>query len=289
MAIPEKILDGIEHLDPLPVSVQRLIEALGDEEVHLAEVAEIIEEDAAMTANILRLVNSSLYAGRFEITRLRDAVTRLGTSELLNLALGSHVSELAAPAPLYALSEEEIWLHAAVTAQAVREITAARPEAGIPSIAPVAGLLHDIGKLLMVRYLDAKMETVIELCRTEDCSFVEAERRLFGCDHGEVGGRIAEKWGFPEAIGRGIAHHHDTPLPVEDPLLDAVVVANLVAKTIGVGLGAEGMGLEIDLAASRRLGLDYIGFCQVCSRTAEAAQTLRQTLADSRQGATAGA
>ncbi|MDQ7008123.1 MAG: HDOD domain-containing protein [Acidobacteriota bacterium] len=101
MAIPDSILDGIERLDPLPVSVQRLIEALDDENLHLADVADIIEEDAALTANVLRLVNSSLYAGRFEITRLRDAVTRLGTAELLHLTLGSYITTLTLPAPLY--------------------------------------------------------------------------------------------------------------------------------------------------------------------------------------------
>lgn len=277
MAIPDEILSGIHNLDPLPVTVEKLIAALSDEDVSFKELGMVIEYDPAVAANILRVANSAFYAGRGRIQNPKDAVVRLGTATLLDIVLGNYLKELTVEAPLYSLSENELWMHAAVSSIAVREIKQqVNGSAAVPQAATIAALVHDIGKLIMVRYLKADPEDILHVSRREKVTFVEAECCLFGFDHAEVGAAIARKWDFPEPITEAIERHHQYPLEQSSEILDAVVLANLVAKTLGIGLGAEGLNMRVDERCYQRLGLDFRAFCRICAQTACQVDHLQQ-------------
>ncbi len=276
MTITASLIDGIDHLEPLPVTASRLVAVLADENATMGDAAEIIEQDQALTANILRAANSAIYARRFETRKLRDAATRLGTVQLLNIALAGHLKALSCDAQMYELSEDELWLHAALSADAARLLIANCPGAGIPQSAVVAALMHDIGKLIMVRYLDVNPQDIVAACAREEVSWQDGERLLLGCDHAEVGGAVAKHWSFPSEISRAIECHHQNPIEDPDPLLDAVVVANLVAKTAGVGLGAEGMNMDIDHEAARRLGLTLDTFSRIAATAALNLEDLKE-------------
>jgi len=269
MSVPEKLLEGIEHLEPLPFTLQRLVVILGREDINTTEIVQVIEFDGAVAANILRTANSARFCGRFEITNLRDAVVRLGTSVLLEIALGAQLHTLKTAAPLYDLTEDDLWLHGAAASMAVKAITRESHSVKIPPIATIAALIHDIGKLIMVRYLQADVSAILAICSEKQLTFVEAERELLGCDHAEVGAAVARKWSFPEPITQVIERHHQVPVVEPTPMLDAVMLANLAAKTIGVGLGVEGLNLRIEYSGSRdRLGLTVEGFERACAQTA---------------------
>lgn len=277
MAIPQGLLDGIDNLDPLPFTVQQLIAALETEEISFREIGKVIEYDPAIAANILRVANSALYAGRTHIEKPQDAVVRLGTATLLNIVLGGYLRELTVSAPLYSLSENELWLHAAVSSIAVREVSRETAKIKIPQTSSIAALIHDVGKLIIVRYLNADVTEIQQLCKDNELTWVEAEAELFQCNHAEVGGAIGRKWSFPDPIVESIERHHDYPLDDSSPMLDAVVVANLVSKTIGVGLGAEGMNFRADEQCHQRLGIDFRAFCRVCARTSTQIADLKKT------------
>ncbi len=269
MSVPERLLEGIEHLEPLPLTLQRLVVILDRDDTNTSEIVQVIELDGAVAANILRMANSVRFGGRFEITNLRDAVVRLGTSTLLEIALGAQLHTLRAAAPLYDLTEDDLWLHGAAASMAVKAITRESHHVLIPQVSTIAALIHDIGKLIMVRYLQADVSALQNICREKQITFVEAERELLGCDHAEVGGAVARKWSFPEAITHVIERHHQVPVVEPTPMLDVVMLANLAAKTIGVGLGMEGMNLRIEYSGSRdRLGLTVEGFERACAQTA---------------------
>lgn len=268
MAIPEHLLDGVKRLDPLPITVQRLLAVINQETSNFNQIVDIVEYDPAVASNILRVANSPAYAGRFQIERLRDAVVRLGVNNLLNIVLSGHLKKLKVSAPLYGLTENDLWLHATAASLAVKAITQETRQLSIPPYAAIAALVHDIGKLIMVRYLQADVSAIWALCQEKGIPFVEAERELFACDHTEVGAAMARKWSFPEAIFRVIELHHQVPCKEPSALLDAVMVANLVAKSIGVGLGAEGLNLRVDEACRQRLGLTVNSLERVCAHTA---------------------
>jgi putative nucleotidyltransferase with HDIG domain len=268
MEIPEKLLEGIDRLEPLPPTVQRLVVALNEEDVDFDEVVSAVEFDAAVASNILRIANSPVYGGRAEIQHIRDAIVRLGTAALLDIVLVGHLRAIKRPAPLYDLSEDDLWLHGAAASLAVKAITREVEGRRIPPASGIAALIHDIGKLIMVRYLEADVSAIVDLSRRERITFVEAERELLSCDHAVIGGAMARKWNFPVEITEAIEQHHDSPISDPTPMLDAVILANLAAKTAGVGLGAEGLNLRVDADGSReRLGLTLEGFERACAQT----------------------
>jgi putative nucleotidyltransferase with HDIG domain len=278
MEIPHRLLEGIDRLEPLPPTVQRLILALNEEDVDFAEVVAAVEFDAAVTSNILRIANSPVYGGRAEIQHIRDAIVRLGTAALLDIVLVGHLRTMKSSASLYGLSEDDLWLHGAASSLAVRAIAREAENRRIPAASGIAALIHDIGKLIMVRYLDADVSAILELCRREGITFVEAERELLSCDHAVIGGAMARKWNFPEAITVAIEQHHSSAEADPTPMLDAVILANLAAKAAGVGLGAEGLNLRVDANGSReRLGLTLEGFERACAQTVFWLQDLQRS------------
>ena len=264
--VPEALVRGIERLDPLPATAQRLLSVINGEDFAPASIAEMIEFDPAITAAVLRLASTIRYAGH-TTPSVREAVLRLGTVALLDLILEGYLQSLRASAPLYDLSEQDLWLHGAASQLAVRALAAERPAAGIPSIAETAALLHDIGKLIVSRYLKADVKELVSHARTRGITFVEAEREVLGVDHAEVGAAMAEHWRFPPLITDAIRRHHSPPFTDPTPVLDAVVVANVVAKTIEVGLGAEGLNFAVSPESAQRLGLGFAAFGRVCIQT----------------------
>lgn len=251
----------------MPVSVQRLMKTLQSDNVGVAQIAGHIECDPAMAAVVLRLANAAAYMGTRPTSNLREAVMRLGKANILNIVLGGSLKALRARVPLYGLGEDDLWLHSAAASLAVKAVQIERPSAGVPDSAAVAALLHDIGKLVMARFMKADVFAIFDLAIERHITFVAAERQLLGCDHTEIGGALARHWGLPEDITRAIEQHHQETIADPTPTIDAVTVANVVTKCIGAGLGAEGLNLRVDGGALQRLGLTFAGYSRVILQT----------------------
>ena len=221
-----------------------------------------------MAANVVRVANSAAYAGRYLAERVRDAVVRLGTANLLTIVLGDYLRALRVTAPLYDLTEDDLYLHSAAASLMIKAM-ASETNRPLPAPASIAALLHDIGKLIMVRYLKADVSALQSLCREKKITFVDAEREVFGCDHAEVGGAVARNWGFPNEIILAIEQHHRVVPGGSGIVLDAVMLANYAAKSIGVGLGAEAFNIPMDYEGSRqRLGMSLEAFERACAQAA---------------------
>jgi putative nucleotidyltransferase with HDIG domain len=264
--IPKNMLDGIKHLDPLPITARRLTAMLGNEDVNAQEVVKVVEYDPAVAANILRVANSGAYGGRYRIERVRDAVVRLGTANLLSIILGEYLKVFKGAAPMYDLTEDDLYLHSAAASLMMKAIMK-ESKCSLPTSAPLAALLHDIGKVIMVRYLRADVSALLNLCKEKQITFVQAEQELFECNHAEVGATIARSWGFPQEIIEAIEFHHNVVPGGSGLLLDAVMLANYATKSMGIGLGAEGFNLSMDFMGScERLGLSLDAFERACAQ-----------------------
>lgn len=273
------IARGIHELEPLPATAQHIVRLLQGEDVSIARVAELIEVDQAIAASVLRMAGSAAFAGRQAPSTVREALLRTGTMPLLTMVMSNYLSRVAQAAPLYDLSESDLWSHGAASQLAVQALIQELPRTTVlPPVTMTAALLHDIGKLITARYLNGRVADISAQAARAGCTFVEAERALFGTDHAEVGAAVAVEWKFPPEVAHAIAHHHDARIAEPTPVLDAVVTANFVAKSIGAGLGAEGFNLAFDEAAAKRLGLSWTTFGRVCLLTDEWLRDLRRSL-----------
>jgi HD-like signal output (HDOD) protein len=247
------VVENIYDLEPLPPSVPVLAALVEHEDSDLGEIADVISLDPPLTAKLLRAANSAANAARSPITSVRGAVVRMGLDVTLSLAVGAVAHpRLNRSLPQYGYSEGQLWNHS-VAASLAAELVAKRCEA--PSGSVAAALLHDIGKLIISRYLEPEiLERLARVREEQGCSPCEAEGEVLGVHSGEVGGLLAQHWKLPETIVQGITHH-DNPNEAESLSADVVHMANLVAIGVGAGLGDEEEGLRPQVWSLERLGL----------------------------------
>lgn len=279
MAIPLRVRQGLGLVKPLPATANRLVAALQKEDTSLASVSEFIQHDQVIAGRVLRLARSAAYAGTMPVDDVRTATMRLGTATILELVLGDYLKSLRVSAPMYDLTEDDLWAHGAASGLAVRALKLECPATNVPEIAQPAALMHDIGKLVLVRTVQMKPAEISAVCERDKITWVEAERHVLGCDHAEVGGMLARKWELPEDLCLAIEHHHDQPIAIQNPVIDAVVLANYVAKSISTGLGAEGLNIGMDVTVSRRLGVDRDSFDRICLQTFNWLSDLKRAIA----------
>lgn len=255
----------VDSLAPMPASVVRLAAMVADPRSGAQEAAQVIELDQALTANVLRWANSAWSASQRVIETVREAVLRLGTARILEFAVGHVVGGLMRkPCEGYGLGEYELWRHSVASALAVERLGSLTTQM-VPGTAFTAALLHDFGKLLLNRYLSGDViHLIAERVETKKITYLEAEREVLGTDHAAVGGAVARHWRFPEPLVLAIENHH-SPDTSPDPVLDAVHLANAVAKLVGVGLGREAMNVHVSVEAAGRLGLTSAGLETLCA------------------------
>lgn len=233
----DSIIDQVKTLPPAPRILPELLAVLRRSDADASDVVRLVTFDPALTAQVLRQSNSAHYGFAEPVPDLPQAVMRIGMSEIYRIVanlLGERT--LGAPQQGYGIGQGELWKHCAVTAVAARII--AHELGGDESVVFTAALLHDIGKLVLSTALEGAYTEVI--ARTEDGqhSFLEAEKAILGVEHAEVGGRLLQRWNFPENMVRAVWHHHD-PLQAKpaEQLAAYVHLGDVLAHLLGHGYG----------------------------------------------------
>ncbi len=249
-------LSEIKNLKPLPLSVIRLAELSSNGNAEISEFTRVIKFDQALTAQVLRWANSAWSQTQNAITDLQTAIVRIGTKSLVKLVMSHHLNDpLSKACPGYQLMENELWQHSVGAALVVEHLPEFLKQP-IPPAAFAAALMHDLGKLVLGRHLGhAELGTQITRKMLEEkIPYVVAERQILGTDHAEVGAAIAETWKLPPVLIKAIANHHN-PDAEPDIVSDIVHISNAISKLIGLGLGIEGMNMEVSAKAAQRIGL----------------------------------
>ena len=249
------LIEQANELDPLAASTVRLVELVGSPDCHLDDVAELIAFDQALTVKLLRAANSAASASAVPVGSVWEAVTRMGTSQVLALAVAAGARPLLeSRVPAYGLDEGALWRHSVAAAVAV-EIAPNFCQVEVPSEAFTAALLHDVGKLVMGRFLSPEILGFIRRAQEVDhLGQLEAESLLLNVHHGELGGIIAQHWNLPPRVVQGITYHHN-PEQGLDVVCDLTYVANQVAKRIEAGLDGRKFDFSVDPGVAERLGL----------------------------------
>jgi putative nucleotidyltransferase with HDIG domain len=225
----------ITSLMPMPISSVRLAEMVSDPSSTISQFTRVIELDQALTVDVLRWANSPFSAADSRINTVKDGVVRLGTANILKLAVGQHLLATFSPSLSQTdFGENELWRHSVASALVVECLNDISPVL-IPGLAFTAALIHDVGKLILSRRLgyDTLQEMTRGIEREKKFSGVEAERSFLQTDHAEIGGAIVRHWKFSEEMAQAVENHH-RPEVSGGVLLDAVIVANTLAHSLDV-------------------------------------------------------
>lgn len=219
----QQVLRDVEQLEPLPASLTRLLRALDDPDVNVRSVSDMIQLDPSLAANVLRLANSALLGYGPACATVPDAVMRLGLQRIRALVLGARTATLLGrPLVAYGLAQAELLNHSITTAAYARQVAVlvCLPDV---EIAYLAGLLHDMGKLVLEKYVRVDYDQVRRLVQQHNLRLWQAEEKLFGLDHAAVGGLMASRWQFPAPLVEAIKCHHWPSFAAVEPRLAAVV------------------------------------------------------------------
>jgi putative nucleotidyltransferase with HDIG domain len=198
----------------------------------MSDLVRIIRNDPPLTAKILRVANSAFYGMPRRIESLNMALVVLGMREINSLVTCISVLKAFPGSTSRGFSRQEFWEHSAGCGEIARVI-ASKLHIRLHGVEFTAGLLHDVGKIVMDQYFHEDFMKTIDVARTEKLSSADAERKILGADHAEIGAWMADAWALPPAIVEAIRYHHQPHFAPEHKTLTAVVhLANLFTTAI---------------------------------------------------------
>ena len=252
----EEVAEEVADLPAMSSSVTEVIAACDDPDVTVGRISQVILRDQSLTAGILRLANSAFYGHARRVTTISDASLLLGFSTIKSLAISTHTSRLLAGSlPGYGLQRGELWHHSVAVAFTARRLAL---EARVEPVeeAFVAGLLHDIGKLILSSRMEDAFDEVVALAEERRVPLHEVEVELLGFDHAELGAQVAAAWNFPPELEEAIRYHHEPARATLRPALaHCIAVADAACILIGVGLEGPALADGIDPASLAALGI----------------------------------
>jgi len=226
------MVGGLGELPSLPRTYHALTLELADPNTSIQKVAAIVEFDVGIAAKILQLVNSAFFGIARSITNIQGAVGYLGVSTLRSLVLSVEVFRVFAPkGPIQGFSLEDLQRHARLTSYLAARLPV---PSHLVDITMVAGILHDVGKLIMAWKLTGRFKKLMAEAEQEQCPLYKVEEREYGFSHAEIGAYLLGLWGLPYAVVEAVALHH-APDRVPHQNFDAasaVYIANLLAQEL---------------------------------------------------------
>jgi diguanylate cyclase (GGDEF)-like protein len=207
----QQLLDKIKNvpqLPSLPAVAVRVLELAKQNNQSLANVAKVISGDPALTAKVLKTVNSSFYGLPHQVSTINHALVLLGMQTVKTLALGFSLAGSLNSNKSVKFDYVRFWRQSLFSAVAARTL-AKSIRMKEPEEAFLVGLLSDIGTLAMHRALGAEYDQLLDACAGDQSELVRLSRQKFDLDHAQVGGAMAEHWKFPQSVVQPICHHHD--------------------------------------------------------------------------------
>jgi HD-like signal output (HDOD) protein len=231
----ELALASLDRLPPFSLILNRLLATMAKEDVSFANLAELIEKDTVLAGNVLRLVNSALYSFQGKVNSVRHAVAILGLNKLRNVALGMSITRMWSQVRMPpGWSAARFNIHSVATG-VLSDLLSQQVDVPYPEGGFVAGLLHDIGKLLIAISLPAEYAKIVGLLGAGEGTALDCELEVIGTTHAELSGAVLARWNLPPPIHEAAMFHHAPEKAAESgPHLSYLVQA---ADRLAIDLG----------------------------------------------------
>jgi putative nucleotidyltransferase with HDIG domain len=252
----ERILAGVDKIPPMPQVVFKAQKILADPDSSTNELASLLETDQAIAAKVLKMANSAFYGMRGKVASVKHASLVLGYRNLGEIITAAGIQKtLEKKLPGYGLESEDLWRHSLSVALGSK-IIAERKNPDLEMVGYTAGLIHDIGKIILDPYVLEQKDAFDSILVGEQQTFLDAERQLLGFDHAEIAAEICEKWGIPETISSAIRYHHSPTTALEVELAFILHMADYISLISGDGDEGDKFLYELEDGTMDFLDLD---------------------------------
>lgn len=250
----KKFIRRIDSLPALPTVVAHVNEIVESPTASASDINNAIRRDVALSARILKLVNSSFYGFPRKISSITHAVVILGLPTVRNVVLSAFVLDAFSGKGL-PFGHREFWIHSLGVGAAANALAKRRRLAETED-AFVAGLLHDVGKIVLHQYARADFNDALRIVAERDCLLYDAEREVMATSHAEIGSLLLDTWHLPSHLVESVALHHTPDVATQSPDLTAVVhVADILTRALLVGSGGDLRIPRASHAAWTRIGV----------------------------------
>ncbi|SDG28486.1 MULTISPECIES: HDOD domain-containing protein [unclassified Duganella] len=261
----DDVVRTLDDLPSLPAVVMELLNSIDQEDIDISVLAKKVSYDQALTAKTLRLANSSLYGLQVKVTTIQQAITYLGFQTTRNLITAAAVTGCFAEGHCPGFDHKAFWRHSIATAACAKVL--ARQMRFNQDYAFTAGLLHDIGRLVLVSCFPNHYSETIAYREQHDCYLLEAERAVLGVDHVDAGLALAEHWNFSDTMRLAIGGHHDPEAPGAGFLAAIIHVADAIVHALDLAQVQDDLVPPVSTVAWTALGLDEEVYLQIFRET----------------------
>jgi putative nucleotidyltransferase with HDIG domain len=261
----EEVTARIHNLPSLPAIVAELLESVNQQDVNIDALAAKISRDQALAAKTLRLANSSFYGLPHKVTSIQDSIAVLGLRSVRTLVTAAAVTGNFVNKPGGAFNFQAFWRHCIGTALAAKALAQYLDVSAENAF--TAGLLHDIGRLVLVTRFPEHYAAVLAYRARTDCHLLSAENEVLGLDHAMVGHALAQHWKFAPLILEAIAGHHAPGETGPGSLAGVIHVADAIAHALDLSGEENDMVPQLSGAVWNRLGLAQAAYTRVFQET----------------------
>jgi putative nucleotidyltransferase with HDIG domain len=259
------LASNLDDLPSLPAVVMELLGSIEQDDIDISVLAKKVSLDQALTAKTLRLANSSLYSLQVKVTTIQQAITFLGFQATRNLITTAAITGCFPAGLCPGFDDRAFWRHSIAAAACARVL--ARHVRFNQDYAFTAGLLHDIGRQVLVSSYPEQYQRVLALRTAYDTDLLDAERRVLGVDHVDAGVALAGHWNFSDTMRQAISYHHAPETPGAGFLATIVHVANTIVHALDVAREDDDLVPTVSSVAWNALGLSEESWLQVFRET----------------------
>lgn len=250
----KQVVAKVQQLPTLPQMFETLSGMLSNPRTSAKDVAEVIESDPSITAKILKVVNSPFYGVASRVSTVTHAIVILGFNTVKSIVLSSSIFDLFKADGKSAFNAVDFWKHSicvGACARAIGKMLGMKQHEELF----VAGLLHDMGKVVIVQHLKDEASKINVQVSTGNCLMMKAEENVMGVNHADIGAWLFEKWALPKGMIETTKFHHNPSMAQVNPDATCIIhLADIVARAMGVGSGGDPLIPEISEYAWKKLG-----------------------------------